>query len=80
MMAQLLPKIPNIQPNNPSFILEKLRFIDEVPKYTSNQNNHLFSSSKRTILSEMLMISKPVDKTVTKSDEVGLVPRSIVKR
>jgi len=31
----------NIQPrNNPSFILEKLRFIDEVlAKYTSNQKN-----------------------------------------
>jgi len=41
----------NIQPrNNPSFILEKLRFIDEVlAKYTSNQKNHLFGSAPQNV-------------------------------
>lgn len=75
-----------IQPiNNPSFILEKLRFIDEVTaKYTEAQKNsfglvpapqNLQVSVKTGDKQQKL----PVDKTVTKSDEVKLVPRSIIK-
>ena len=76
----------NIQPrNNPSFILEKLRFIDEVlAKYTSNQKESsvLVPAPQNVQLSARNVDNQqktPVDKTVTKRDEVGLVPRSIVK-
>jgi len=58
----------NINRNNPSFILEKLRFIDEVLN-TPQIKKIIFGSAPQNVQfsAKMLMISKTtVDKTVTR--------------
>ena len=79
-----------IQPrNNPSLILEKLRFIDEVlAKYTSSED---FSSalvtapppveveSRTSVVNQQKLPVNNLDKkTVNKADETSVVPRSII--
>ena len=69
--------------NNPSLILEKLRFIDEVlAKYITYEETFLATAPQRlqvptTVAGETLSSNK-LDKVISKSDNIGIVPRSIL--
>jgi hypothetical protein len=76
--------------NNPSLILEKLRFIDEVlAKYTSyKESSSIVVTSPQAVQLEpatnvenqqKIPVDKLDDETVTKSNQVGVIPRSIIK-
>lgn len=70
--------------NNPSLILEKLRFIDEVlAKYITYEETLLATAPQllqvepTTVAGERLSTNK-LDKVISKADNIGVVPRSIL--
>ena len=70
--------------NNPSLILEKLRFIDEVlAKYTAYEENSLPTVPQvlqvpTTVVEETLPGNKLTNKGASKAEQIGVVPRSIL--